>query len=114
MYATDYAQIGANIQGELAKRGMNQQDLADALSISKQVMSKIIHGAKAINVNELSQIAMVLGTTSDTLLAIGDESRPAASLNFMGSVNDEETEKKVELIRAAIDEICLMEELANG
>ena len=65
MYAMDYAQVGANIQEQLSLKGIKQQELADALSISKQVMNKIIKGYKAINVNELAQIASVLGTTTD-------------------------------------------------
>ena len=114
MYATSYEQIGANIQGELTKRGMSQQKLADSLSISKQVMSKIIRGAKAINVSELSRIATVLGTTTDSLLMVGEEKKPIQSLSFMGSINNDETERKVALLRSAIDEICLLEELADG
>jgi len=114
MYAMDYAQVGANIQEQLSLKGIKQQELADALSISKQVMNKIIKGYKAININELAQIASVLGTTTDALLAVRKETILPESLSFMGNIHDSKTREKVDLIRSAIDEIHLLEELVNG
>lgn len=111
MYAMDFAQVGANIQKQIDNKGFTQQSLADALGISKQVMNKIIKGNKAINVNELAKIASVIGTTTDELLMVGGESASADSLSFMGSVTDEETLERVNLIRSAIDEIHMLEEL---
>lgn len=111
MYATDYRQVGLNIQAELVRKGISQQNLADALSISKQVMSKIIKGAKAINVYELSKIASVLETTTDSLLTAKIESCPVESMSFMGSIRDEETLSKINIIQKAIDEIHLLEDI---
>lgn len=114
MYAMDFAQVGANIQKQLDSKGMTQQSLADALQISKQVMNKIIKGSKAINVNELAKIAEVLSISTDTLLTITNEPVTADSLSFMGSIHDEVTLEKVNLIRTAIDEINMLEELLNA
>lgn len=114
MYATDFAQVGANIQKQLEEKGLTQQGLARALGISKQVMNKIIKGSKAINVRELAEIASVLGTTADDLLLIREEPAAEDSLSFMGSVADEATREKVDLIRSAIDEIHMLEELLHG
>ena len=111
MYAMDFAQVGANIQRQLDIKGFTQQNLADALGISKQVMNKIIKGSKAINVNELAKIASVVGTTTDELLMVQGEPASVDSLSFMGSVTDEETLEKVNLMRIAIDEIHMLEEL---
>lgn len=111
MYAMDFAQVGANIQKQIDMKGLTQQGLADALGVSKQVMNKIIKGSKAINVNELAKIASILGTTADELLTVGKEPVFADSLSFMGSVTDENTLEKVNLIRSAIDEIHMLEEL---
>ena len=85
MYATDFAQVGANIQEKLNEKRMTQQNLADALGISKQVMNKIIKGSKAINVNELVRIADSLGISADELLRAAGESIPADRLSFMGA-----------------------------
>ncbi len=111
MYAKDFAQVGANIQKQLNVKGFTQQSLADALGISKQVMNKIIKGNKAINVNELAKIASILGTSADKLLAAPVDPASVDSLSFMGSINDKQTLEKVNLIRSAIDEIHLLEEL---
>lgn len=114
MYAMDFAQVGANIQRQLDIKGMTQQSLADALQISKQVMNKIIKGSKAINVNELAKIAEVLSTSTDALLTASNEPVAVESLSFMGSVHDEATLERVNLIRSAIDEINMLEELLNA
>lgn len=111
MYAMDFAQVGANIQKQINIKGYTQQSLADALGVSKQVMNKIIKGSKAINVNELAKIASIMGMTTDELLTVEGEPVSAESLSFMGSVTDEETLEKVNLIRSAIDEIHMLEDL---
>ncbi len=113
MYAMDFAQVGANIQKQLDAKGMTQQSLADALQVSKQVMNKIIKGSKAINVNELARIAEVLDTTTDMLLTVPNEPVTVEALSFMGTIDDEETLRRVNLIRTAIDEINLLEELLH-
>ncbi len=113
MYAMDFAQVGANIQDKLIEKGMTQQSLADALGISKQVMNKIIKGSKAINVNELAKIAGILSTSTDSLLTVRDEVVTADSLSFMGAIDDETTRERVNLIRLAIDEIHMLEELLD-
>ena len=92
---------------------MTQQSLADALGISKQVMNKIIKGSKAINVNELTKIASILGTSTDVLLTVSVEPVTIDNLSFMGDIHDEITRERVNLIRLAIDEIHMLEELLN-
>ena len=114
MYATDFAQVGANIQRQLDIKGMTQQSLADALQISKQVMNKIIKGSKAINVNELARIAEVLSTSADALLTASNVPVVAESLSFMGAVHDDVTLERVNIIRSAIDEINMLEELLHA
>ena len=113
MYAMDFAQVGANIQKKLDIKGMTQQGLADALGISKQVMNKIIKGSKAINVNELAKIAEILSTSTDSLLMVDTEPVFADSLSFMGVVHDDKTRERVNMIRSAIDEINMLEELLD-
>lgn len=113
MYAMDFTQVGANIKKRLNMKGMTQQGLADALGISKQVMNKIIKGSKAINVNELAKIAEILNISTDALLTVESEPVIADSLSFMGAVHDETTRERVDMIRSAIDEIHMLEELLD-
>ena len=92
---------------------MTQESLADELSISNHAMIKIIKGTKAINARELKKIASVLGTTRDSLLIVNIESEPIESIAFMRTMQDEEIREKVEILRLAIDEILLLEELSR-
>ena len=113
MYTMNFSQIGANIQKELDNKSMTQESLADELSISKHVMSKIINGTKAINARELEKIASVLGTTIDYLLMANIESVQIESIAFMRTMQDEKIREKVEMLRSNIDEILLLEELSR-
>ena len=101
--------VGENIQHLLDERRMTQQNLAEALGISKQVVNKIIKGNKAINVKEIAEIAQILGVSADDLLMVRDTNTAPDSLSFMGTVQDEDTLQKINRIREAIDEIHMLE-----
>ena len=90
------------------------KSLADELSISNHVMSKIIKGTKAINARELKKIASVLGTTRDSLLIVNIESEPIESIAFMRTMQNEKIREKVEMLRLNIDEILRLEERSHG
>lgn len=111
MYAVDFEQIGANIQKQMERKRLTRQMLADALGISKAVMSKIIQGNKVVNVNELAKIAFFMKISTDELLLADKEPVSAESFNFMENVKDEDTLEKVNRIRLAIDEIHMLEKL---
>ena len=89
------------------------KSLADELSISNHVMSKIIKGTRGIDARELKKIASVLGTTRDSLLIVNIESEPIESIAFMRTMQNEKIREKVEMLRLNIDEILLLEELAR-
>ena len=89
------------------------KSLADELSISNHVMSKIIKGTKAINARELEKIASALGMTIDSLLMANIESEQIKSIAFMRTMQDEKIREKVEMLRSNIDEILLLEELSR-
>ena len=78
-----FRQVGCNIQDVLQKRGKTQQYLADNLNISKQVMSKIIMGAKAINVSEISKIASILDVSVERLLDVKEEEAKVHNFSFI-------------------------------
>lgn len=52
--------IANNIQAELKKENKKQVDLAEEIGVSKQTMSKIMNGARAINAVELHKISEYL------------------------------------------------------
>lgn len=109
-----FEQVGNNIQKVLNEQGKTQQFLADQLGISKQVMSKIVSGAKAINVAEISQIANILNVSTDYLLTTEKVQETVHNFSFMGKVKNEETKKKIEFLKTVIEEILILEECIDA
>ncbi len=109
-----FKQVGDNIQSVLVEKNVSQQYLADKLNISKQVMSKIILGAKAINVAEIAQIASTLSVPVDSLLNMNGNQRVEHNFSFMGRVKNEKTKEKIEFIKTVIDQIIMLEDYANA
>ncbi|MBL0385880.1 helix-turn-helix transcriptional regulator [Tumebacillus sp. ITR2] len=64
---TFYQLVGKRILEEMERRGFKQQDLADKLGYSKQVMSKVLRGEKNTTILEMTRIAEILGVTVDSL-----------------------------------------------
>lgn len=108
-----FEEVGNNIQNILLRQGKTQQFLADQLGVSKQVMSKIISGSKAINVEEISNIARNLNVEIEELLAVKTKQEEYHCFSFMGRVENEETRKKIEFLKEVIDEILFLEEYAD-
>jgi len=109
-----FQQVGNNIQNVLREKNKTQQYLADKLNISKQVMSKIVIGSKAINVSEISQIASILEVSAERLLDIKKEEPEMHNFSFMGRVENEKTKKEIERLKTIIEEIIMLEEYANA
>lgn len=108
-----FQQVGNNIQDVLREEDKTQQYLADSLNISKQVMSKIVMGAKSINVSEISQIAFVLKVPVERLLSVKEEEPKIHKFSFMGRVENKKTKEGIERLKIIIDEIMMLEEYAN-
>ena len=60
--------IAMNISNLLKASKKKQQDLADALHMPKQTISKMINGARMISALELSQIANYFHVSMDSLV----------------------------------------------
>lgn len=60
--------IAMNISSLLKASKKKQQDLADALHMSKQTISKMLNGARMISAPELSQIANYFNVSMDSLV----------------------------------------------
>ena len=114
MESTIFKQVGNNIQSILTTQGRTQQFLAEQLGISKQVMSKITAGSKAINVAEISKIANVLNVSVDKLLTVDTMKEPLHHFSFMGQVKEEATKQRIEILQTVIDEILMLEEYADA
>lgn len=83
--------VANNIMEQMKMHNIKQIDLANAIHVSKQIMSKMLNGSRLISVAELHRIADYFHITMDDLLkkpaepAEGDVMRA-----FMGKVGSEE------------------------
>ena len=94
--------IATNILGKLNQLNKKQVDLAEGIGVSKQTMSKMLNGGRAINAFELKKIADYLGISMDSLVKIPAQSMPKDVIHtFMGIV---ETDEAREALRTA-DEV---------
>lgn len=90
--------IANNIQEEMKKQDKRQIDLAESIGVSKQTMSKIMNGARAINAIELRKIATSLNVTMEKLVRIPDTMMDTNVIHaFMGRVKTEEARKGIAL-----------------
>jgi len=108
-----YKNIGGNIKRLLQESKMKQIELAKKIGVSKQVMSKITRGKKAIVVDELQLIANELNVTVDELLR-GDAYIDQDELmlkNLLEKIKNKDTRKTLLLVNKIIDTLIDMESM---
>ena len=90
--------IANNIQAELKKENKKQVNLAEEIGVSKQTMSKIMNGARAINAIELHKISEYLQASMDSLMKMSEKLMETSVIHsFMGRVKTEEARKGIQL-----------------
>lgn len=90
--------IANNIQAELKKENKKQVDLAEGIGVSKQTMSKIMNGARAINAIELHKISEYLHVSMDSLMKMPEKTMDTNVIHaFRGRVKTEEARKGIQL-----------------
>lgn len=60
MTTTPTATAGANVRGEMARRGVTQASLSIAIGLSQPAISKRLRGETPFDINELARIAVFL------------------------------------------------------
>lgn len=105
-----FEQIGDKIQLYLEENKMSQTELAEKFGVSKQVMSKIVHGKKAINVIEVSKLASIMNVSFDYLMKYEEHQIINPVLVMMGSVSKPNTKDDLRFLDHVMDE---MVELTN-
>lgn len=70
---TPTERTGANIRAELARKGMTQAELSQAVNISQSQFSKRLRGVIPFDINELHDIAAHLGVDVAVLLPAKSE-----------------------------------------
>lgn len=90
--------IANNIQAELKKENKKQIDLAEAIGVSKQTMSKIMNGSRPINAVELHKISEYLHVSMDTLMKMPEKLIDTNVVHaFMGRVKTPAARRGIEI-----------------
>ena len=82
--------VANNIMDQMKKHNTKQIELANAIGVTKQIMSKMLNGSRLISIAELRKIADYYHVQTDDLLK-----EPAVSYDtnvvraFMGKVNSD-------------------------
>lgn len=99
--------ISSNIMSRLKQAGKKQIDLANYLGISKQVVSNMLGGTRAINAVELQQIAAYFHIPMDKLVVIPEQIQDTNVIRaFMGKVETEAAKEGLEIADQVADMIC--------
>lgn len=98
--------IANNVLMLLKKQNKKQQDLAEGIGTSKQVVSKMLNGSRAINAIELSKIATFLNVSMDVLVKLPVIPQETSfTLAFMGRVTSDGGRKALEIADTLSDMI---------
>lgn len=96
-----------NISQTMKDKSVRQVELAEAIGVSRQTMSKMLSGARAINAVELNSIANALKVSLESLVKIPSATVEANAVKaFMGNVNTEEAKRGLEIADRLADMIC--------
>ncbi len=96
--------VANNIADQMKKHNTKQIDLANAIGVKKQVMSKMLNGSRTISIAELHRIAEFFHVSTDNLMESPvAECEENVVMAFMGKVNTE----------AARDALHTVDELAD-
>ncbi len=97
--------VVANNISDLMKRDNKKQiDMANAIGVSKQIMSKMLNGSRLISIAELRKIADFFNVKIDDLMSVPDTVNSGDVVKaFMGKVNSD----------AAREALSTVDELAD-
>ena len=96
--------ISNNIMNIMKQNNKKQVDLAGYLGVSKQVISKMLSGARMINAIELQKIAEFLDVSMESLVKVPQVISETDTVKaFMGRVESQE----------AKDGLAIADEIAN-
>ena len=99
-----YATISNNVLTLLKQNGKKQNDLAEVLGISKQVMSNMLSGSRMINAVELHQIADYFHVSMESLMKSPVDAKNVNAVHaFMGEVKTTAARKSLEIADEVAD-----------
>ena len=99
--------ISNNIMNIMKQSGKKQIDLAGYLGVSKQIISKMLSGARMINAVELQKIAEFLNVSMESLVKIPEVMTETNTVKaFMGRVESQEAKEGLKIADEIANLIC--------
>lgn len=109
------ATISNNVLKLLKKNGKKQNDLAEALGISKQVMSNMLSGSRMINAVELHQIAEFFRVPMEKLMESSSDVTGANAVHaFMGEVKSDAARQSLKIADELADMILFYKRVSSN
>ena len=68
MTSTPTSRTGVNVRGEMARKGITQAQIAEALDLSQAAVSSRVRGLTPFDINELATIAALLEIPIERLI----------------------------------------------
>lgn len=99
--------ISNNIINIMKQKGKKQVDLAGYIGVSKQIISKMLSGARVISAIELQQIAEYLCVSMESLVKVPEVFTETNTVKaFMGRVESKEAKEGLKIADEIADMIC--------
>lgn len=107
MTSADLAKIGQRIQVRRKQRGYTQEQLADLMNVSIQMVSNLERGNKAIRIDNLIKLSEILEVSTDYILT-GKET--ADDIGALTTRIEQLSERDRKMIKLLAD-FCLSENI---
>lgn len=101
----DLGEIGKRIQNRRKQRGYTQEQLADMMNVSIQMISNLERGIKAIRIDNLINLSAILEISTDYILTGKETADDIGALNTSIAQLTEKNRKMIEMLV----EYCLTE-----
>lgn len=99
----DLKEIGKRIQNRRKQQGYTQEQLAEMMNVSIQMISNLERGNKSIRIDNLINLCHILQVSTDYILTGKESSRNLSSLSQRMSQLSEKDQKMI----AMLIEYCL-------
>ncbi len=107
MNKIDLVEIGKRIQNRRKQRGLTQEQLADLMNVSIQMISNLERGNKAVRIDNLLSLSKILNVSTDYILTGKGNPQDISELTSKISRLPGKTEKMIEML---VD-YCISEEI---
>ncbi len=107
--------IGSNTLMLLKQNGKKQNELADSLGVSKQVMSNMLSGSRMINAVELRQIADFFQVSMESLMDPPGDTKAFDSIHaLMGEAKTPAARKSLEIADEVANLVIFYARIGNN